>query len=112
MRTITIRQLDQNLFKELEDLPVLVTRYGKPYCQIIVANPEAGIKAYAKSTGSIGGVAGKTSKLGVTPPQGKLISKVKSRIPLSKEMEEKILHPEEKPGLAKQRGELNAEDYI
>ena len=34
MRTITIRQLSINLFKELEDLPVEVTRYGKVYCVI------------------------------------------------------------------------------
>lgn len=34
MRVITIRQLDRNLFQELEVLPVLVTRYGKPYCEI------------------------------------------------------------------------------
>ena len=43
MRTITIRQLDQNLFKELEDLPVSVTSYGKDYC-IITSDSEPTIK--------------------------------------------------------------------
>ncbi len=34
MRTITIRQLSRNLYKELEDLPIVVTRLGKEYCVI------------------------------------------------------------------------------
>jgi hypothetical protein len=35
VRTITVRQLSVNLFKELEDLPVTVTRYGKRLCVIV-----------------------------------------------------------------------------
>lgn len=31
MRTITLRQLSEHLFTELKDLPLEVTRYGKPY---------------------------------------------------------------------------------
>lgn len=34
MRTITVRKLSENLFNEIKNLPVLVTRYGEPYCLI------------------------------------------------------------------------------
>ena len=40
MRSITIKQLDANLFNELKDLPLAVTRYGKPYVVIEEAETE------------------------------------------------------------------------
>ena len=39
MRNITIRQFSINLFKELEDLPFMVTRYGKPYVIVSKSMP-------------------------------------------------------------------------
>lgn len=31
MRKVTIRQFHQNMWEEIKDLPLIVTRYGKPY---------------------------------------------------------------------------------
>lgn len=43
MRTITLRQLSEHLFTELKDLPLEVTRYGKPYVVIERADTMIGI---------------------------------------------------------------------
>ena len=42
MRTINIRQLSINLFREINELPVLVTRYGKPYLTIRRVDEDGG----------------------------------------------------------------------
>lgn len=49
MRTITLRQLSINLFKEIQDTPLEVTRYGKPYIRILhIPSSEERDRAFEK----------------------------------------------------------------
>lgn len=44
MRKVSTRELSIHLFRELKKLPVVVTRFGKPYCLITrVDQPLAGL---------------------------------------------------------------------
>jgi len=87
MRTITIRQLSINLFKELEDLPFEVTRYGKPFCRVL--------------------------KMVDEETKAKKLKEFSTPIKLPKDMykQEYPTGPIKKEDFVRPRGEMKVEDY-
>lgn len=120
MRTITIRQLSINLFKELENLPVTVTRYGKVYCVItgpISQESQNTDKPVVTDLYSESIYAKEQMKKENTKLNRYLNSKLRKAVKEGADEQDALIRkvlteePKEKPFVQK-RGELDIDNYV